>query len=372
MKKMIITLTIVIMAAAVLTGCKEKVSPGVKEVKREQVTGVAIESVTAAPLDEYYETSGTVKAKTVSMVSSRLMGTITSLKVKEGERVGAGQVLLTIDDSDVVQKVRGAQEGYLEAQKGAEAAQENKRLREITYQRYKKIYDEKALSKQELDQIETQKKVADLDYDRATAAVKRVEAGVNEAKVFHGFSSVKSPVSGVVTEKKAEVGSMAVPGMPLITVEDNSAYRLEINADEKISGKIRPGMEVKVFIESLSKEITGVVTDVVQAIDPMSRSFLVKIALKDAALRSGLYAKVSIPIGKKDMVAVPKSAIVEKGQLTGIYTVDTSNIITYRLVRTGKIYGDKVEILSGLHVGDKVIISGVERAIDGGIAASKQ
>jgi len=372
MKKIFISVLVMMIAAAGLTGCKEKVGPGVRDIKRAQVTGISIGPVISEPLDDYYETSGTVKARTVSLVSSRLMGTITSVRVKEGDRVGTGQVLLTLDDSDVLQKVRGAQEGYIEAQKGAEAAQENKRLREITYQRYKKIYEEKALTRQELDQIETQKKVADLDYDRAAAAVRRVEAGMNEARVFHSFSRVTSPVSGIVTEKKAEVGSMAVPGMPLITVEDNSGYRLEINADEKISGKIRPGMEVNVFIESLNKEIKGSVTDVVQAIDPASRSFLVKISLKDEGLRSGLYAKVAIPIGKKDTLAIPRGAIVEKGQLTGVYTVDATNVITYRLIRAGKSHGDRVEILSGLHAGDKVIISGVERAVDGGIAAAAQ
>ena len=355
-------------ALTALSGCREKVAPGVTEVKREQVTGITIQTVNPSAVDEFYETSGTIRAKTVSIVSSRQMGTITSIKVKEGDRVGAGQLLLTLDDSDVAQKVKGATEGYTEAQKGLEAAKENRNLKDITYQRYRKLYDEKALSKQELDQLETQKKVAELDFERAQAALRRVEAGLNEAKVYHGFSNIKSPVSGFVTEKKAEIGSMAVPGMPLITVEDNSSYRIEVNVDEKISGRLKTGMPASVFIDSLNKEVNGTITDVVRSVDPMSRTFLVKIALKAEGLSSGSYARVGIPIGKKDVIVVPKNAVVEKGQLTGVYMVDASNVITYRLVRPGKTYGDRVEILSGLNPNEKIIVAGVERAIDGGMA----
>jgi RND family efflux transporter MFP subunit len=304
------------------------------------------------------------------MVAARLMGTITSIRVKEGDRVGAGQLLLTIDDSDVVQKVKGANEGYNEALKGLAAAKENRDLREITYQRYKKLYDEKAMSKQELDQLETQNRVAALDYERAQASVRRVEAGLNEARVYHAYSNIKSPVNGIVTDKKAEIGSMAVPGTPLLSVEDNSAYRIEINVDEKMSGRFKPGMEASVFIDSLNKEVKATISDVVQSVDPVSRTFIVKITLKAEGLRSGLYARVAIPVGKKDVVVVPKNSVIEKGQLTGVYTVDASNVIKYRLVRPGKIYGDKVEILSGLNPKDRIIISGLEKAIDGGVLVS--
>lgn len=376
MNKIISILILFMISAAILTGCTDTVKPGVQAVTREQVSGIGLQTVALAPVDEFYETSGTVRARTVSTVASRTMGTITSVRAGEGDRVRAGQLLLTIDDSDTAMKVRGAAEGYNEALKALEAARENKTLKEITWQRYKRLYDEKALSRQELDQIETQKKVASLDYDRAQAAVNRVEAGVSEAKIYQGYSRITAPVSGMVTGKKAEIGSMAVPGMPLLTIEDTSAYRIEVNVDEKFSGMIRAGMEVKIGIESLAGDIKGEISDVVQAIDPGSRSFLVKIALKkegpaEKQIRSGLYARVSIPVGRKEVLSVPKGALVEKGQLTGVYTVDGANIITYRLVRTGKSHGGNIEVLTGLNPGDKVIVSGVQKAVDGGIAVAR-
>ena len=263
MKISIYTLLIIVMTGVVLTGCGDKVKPGVHEVKREQVTGVTIEVIKPAEVAEYFETTGTVRAKTISVIASRMMGTVTSLRVKEGDRVGAGQLLLTIDDSDVAQRVKAAE-------KGLEGAKQQQSLSDITYQRYKKLYDEKALTGQELDQIETQKKVSDIEYERAKAMLA-------EARIYQGFTRITSPASGVVTEKKIEMGSMAVPGAPLLTVEDNSAYRVEVNADEKLAGRVKTGMDVSVFIESLNRELAGKVTEVVPSIDPLSRSFLVKI-----------------------------------------------------------------------------------------------
>ncbi|MBI5639449.1 MAG: efflux RND transporter periplasmic adaptor subunit [Nitrospirae bacterium] len=360
---------------AALAGCTEKVKPGVAEVRRQQVTGVTIEVIRPAMVDDYFETSGTVKAKSVSTVSSRLMGSVKSMRVKEGDRVVAGQLLMLIDDSDMVQKVSGAYEGYKEAQKGLEAAREHRNLTDITYQRYKKLADEKALSGQELDQIETQKKIAELDYERAKAAAGRAEAGLNETKVYHNFTRIASPVSGIVTAKNIETGSMAVPGMPLFLVEDNSSYRIEVNCDEKLAGKVRPGMEAKVFIEALNKELKAGVSEVVPSVDTMSRSFLVRIAIKGEGLKdlkNGFYAKVLIPVDRKEVLLVPKKAVVEKGQLAGVYVVGDGSVISYRLVRTGRVYDDRTEILSGLNPDEKVIVEGMQKAVDGGIAVTQK
>ena len=170
-----------------------------------------------------------------------MMGTVTSLLVKEGDAVEKGQLLLTIDDSDVVQKVKAAEAGHREATKALESAKQNRELTDITYRRYRKMYEEKAISRQEMDQFETQKKVAGLEYERVQEMVNRAAAGLSEAKIYLGFTRVTSPVKGLVTEKKTEVGSMAVPGMPLLTVENTAAFHAEITVDESLSGKLKAG-----------------------------------------------------------------------------------------------------------------------------------
>ncbi len=344
---------IVFTALPLFGGCKNKTGPGTAQVKRPPVTGVEVSEVQTSQADDYYETSGTVKPKISSVVASRVMGTVTSLKVREGDWVRAGQLLITLDDRDMEQKVKAAG-------KAVEAADQNRSLMEVTLSRYQKLYDGRAVSRQEMDQIETQKKVAESEYERAGA-------GLAEAKVYHGFTRITSPISGIVTGKKIDVGSMAVPGVPLLTIEDASSFRIDLNVDEGMTGRLRTGMPVEIVIDSLPQTINAKVSEIVPAVDPMSRTFLVKVALKGSGLRSGLYARAMIPVGKKETILLPKKAIVEKGELTGAYIVGADNVVTYRLVRLGRKYNDSVEILSGITPGDRVITGGAEKAVDGGI-----
>lgn len=358
---------LILFSFLLFSGCKGKIKDGKVEVQRPSVTDVKVSEVMKSTVDEYYETSGTVRAKNIAVVSSRMMGEVTALNVKEGDSVRAGQTLLTVDDKDIAERVRAAEAGYREALKGLEAAKQNRELVNITYQRYKNLHDEKAISQQELDQIETQKKVSEIEYERAQEMVNRAKAGLSEAKVYHSFTRVTAPFSGVVTEKRIERGSMAVPGAPLLTIEDMSSYRIDVNIDERYSGLLKTGMPVDITIDSLGLQTNGTVSEVVPSIDPMSRTFLVKVNIKAPKLRSGLYAKIKIPVGKREAILSPLKAIVEKGQITGVYTVDERSIITFRPVRTGKTYGENIEILSGLSQGEKIITEGIERVVDGGI-----
>ncbi|MFO0754669.1 MAG: efflux RND transporter periplasmic adaptor subunit [Thermodesulfovibrionales bacterium] len=335
-----------------LGGCSDKVKPGSAEVKRQAVTGVTVTEVEPVEQDEYYEASGTVKARTVSVVASRIMGTVTSLKVHEGERVRAGQLLMTVDDRDIAQRVKAAE-------KALDAAKQQQSLADVTYQRYRKLHDEKAISLQEIDQVETQKKIADSEYEKAAALL-------DETRITRGFSRIGAPGPGVVVEKRIEVGSMAVPGTPLLVVEDTSSYRVETSLDESMSGRVRIGMPVDVVIDSLGRELKGRIAEITPSIDELSRTFPVKIEIKGAGLRTGQYAKVRVPSGRREALLVPDQAVVEKGQLTGVYVVEERGVIVYRLVRPGRTSNGMTEILSGLNPKDKVITGGVERAVDGG------
>lgn len=340
-------------ALLLLAGCKEKVKPGTAEINRKAVTGVSVTEVRQSEVNDYYETSGTVRAKTVSVISSRVMGTVTALMVKEGDRVNAGQTLMTIDDRDMAERVKAAD-------KTLEAAKLNKSLADTTYKRYKEIYDERALTQQEMDQIETQKKVAEAEYERAKAMLA-------EAQVSHGFAKITAPTSGIVTEKRIDRGSMATPGTPLLTIEDISSFRVDLNVDERLSGKLKIGTPVDIFIDSTGQQIKGKITELVPSIDSMSRTFLAKVDIGGTGLKNGLYARAKISVGTKQAIIIPKAALVEKGQLTGVYAVDEKGVVIYRLVRAGKEYDNNLEVLSGINPKDKIITDGVDRAADGGI-----
>lgn len=349
------------------SGCKEKIRPGSVEPKRKEVSGVTVATVVSSSVDALYETSGTVKAKNVGIISSRLMGTVKKIVVKEGDRVKAGDILIYIDDSDVAQKKAAAEAGYKEAQKALEVSRNNRSLAEVTWQRYAKLFEEKVISRQESDQIETQKKVADIEYERAQQAVERARAVQEEARVYYGFAKIRAPYAGLVTAKKIDEGSMAAPGVPLLVVEDTSRFKIEVPVDEKLYKNLSVGMEVDVLLESVKDTRRGNISKIAPAVDPSTRTFSVEILMSGAALKTGIFGKAFIPGDKKETILVPGKAVVEKGQLTGVYSVDSKEVISYRLVKTGKPYGGQIEVLSGLKNGDRIIVEGVEKAVDGGI-----
>ena len=166
---------------------------------------------------------------------------------------------------------------------------------------------------------------------------------------------------------------MAMAGMRLLSIEDTSRYRFEAEMDESFAGQITPGLDVEVEISSLKVKLPGNVSETVPAVVPRSRTFKIFIALPgEPNLQSGLYARVKIPVGQQELVMVPAEAVVSKGQLTGVYTVGSNRVITYRLVRPGRKYGGKTEILAGLKPGDTIITGNVSRVVDGAILQTEK
>jgi RND family efflux transporter MFP subunit len=364
MKKLLPVVAIIIV---LLISCKEKVRPASVEVKREPVTGVTLAAVPLREIDSYYETAGTTRAKATSVLGARTTGTVLSINVKEGNRVKAGQLLAVLDDSDAAQRVAAAESGYKEALKALDEAQQNRILADVTFKRYSNLSHEKVISQQEMDQIETQKRVADLSHERVGETVNRARAQLEEARINRSFTRINAPHEGVVIEKRIEQGSLATPGSPLFVLEDDSLFKIEAYVDERLAGKVKVGMPITILFAGESKAIAGTIGEIIQAVDPATRTFLVKAYLKGPSLRSGLYAKIRIAYGKKKALLIPAAAVVEKGVLTGVYVVDSQGIMTYRIMKTGQKYGDEIEVVSGIKPGERIAVAGLEHATDGGV-----
>ena len=339
-----------VLFALLLIGCQNKKE---EPVERPAISGVEIEPVAISTIDDVYDVTGTVRSSVTSLVASRVMGTVISLPVREGDAVRKGQLLLTIDDRDAVQRLHAAN-------MSVEAARQSQVLAETTWQRYKKLYEEEVVSRQEMDSIDTQKKVADADYHR-------VKAMADEAATYLSFTKVTAPLAGRITQRHIEAGSMAIPGMPLLVIEGGGGSYIEASIDAGMGPAIKTGMPVETEVDTEPRALTGIVKEVFPSVDPESRTFTVKIGFKDAQPRSGLFARVRIPVGKREAIVIPHEAMVRKGQLTGVYAVDDQGLVTYRLVRAGKLSAGGVEILSGLKPGDRIITAGVENVVDGGM-----
>jgi len=360
-----------ILLAAVVAGTMfvGACSPGheTKPLARPEVRGVEVRKVHITSVPEIYETTGIVVPRTSSTISSRVMGAVTSLPVKEGDKVRAGQVLLTIDDRDLRERVRAAEQAYNEAVHALESARNQQELADKTYERYRNLHDQKAVTTQELNNMAARSNQARHGVEQAEAMVKRTEASWEEAKIFLGFSRVTSSIDGIVTRKMTDVGSMASPGVPLLQLEDRASRLVEAGFEERMLERVREEMEVKVRVPSNAEETTGRIVEVIPTVDPHTRTFLVKIAVPGLQLRSGQYGTVRLESGSRELLLVPASAVVTRGQLTGVYRLGSDNLITYRLIRVGRRYGDMVQVLSGLTSGDAIITGNLDKAVDGGI-----
>lgn len=363
--------------------------------KPAPIPSVKIEKVVAAPIDNFYEASGTVRSKITSVVSSRIMGSIIAIRVSEGDRVRAGQTLIEIDGRDATAQLQRAQAAMRETENALEeiernlqaagsgkaAAEASLALAASTYNRYKALMERRSVSPQEFDEVQARYKIADAEAERATrmlsslvarknqalAKIDQAKADVANGQLYQSYGRVASPINGIVTAKQAEIGAMAAPGAPLLTVEDDSHYRLEASVEESQIRNIHVRDQVQVRIDSLGdEEVSGTVSEIAPAADPANRSNSVKIDLPARpALHSGSFGRARFPSGQKQAITIPQRAITERGQLVSVFVVDLSGTARLRLIKTGKAYGDRVEVLTGLSDGERIVVDRVEAVSDG-------
>jgi RND family efflux transporter MFP subunit len=353
----------VLLTLAGLAGCsgEQKQTATQPEVVRGRVT-----SARKANVPDYLEAVGTVRAAQSSQVASQMMGNILEIRVREGDRVRRGQALAVIDEAQPRAALDRATGAASAAQQEVQAAQSDFNLSQTTLKRYQDLYDKKSVSPQEFDEVKARAQSAQARYDMARAGAAQAQAALAQARTAFEYTRLRAPFDGIVTEKKADAGTLASPGMPLFTVEDPRRYRLEATVDEADISLVRIGRQTAVRIDALNDELAGKVVQIVPAADPATRSFMVKIDLPaDARLRSGFFGRARFVRGERTAVIVPQSAVVQRGQLQGVYVLDASRIAGLRYVTLGAPHGDQVEILSGLDGNEQIIDQAADRDLGG-------
>lgn len=329
------------------------------------VKGVTLAEMKSEAVPDLLEAVGTVRARNSALIAARIAGTVTALHVREGDRVARGKLLLTLEAAESAASAAGARAAVVEAERGVEEARARKRLAEATYERYQRLFAEQAVARQEFENRQAEREVALQGEARAEARLVQAREGARAAGTLAGYTRVTAPVSGLVTGKSVDLGMTVFPGTPLMTVEEEGGYRLEVAAPETLAGKVRPGDSVKVAVEGGAAPLEGRVAEVVPTVDPASRTFTVKVDVAAKGLRSGMYGRASFPAGTRTGLLVPKGAIVERGALTSVWVVGKDDIARMRLVKSGRTVGEKVEILAGLSGGERIVVGGAEKVVDG-------
>ena len=333
----------------------------------ETVSNVALLSVQAADVPDMVEAVGTLRAAQTSQLASQMMGNIVEIRVHEGDRIQRGQVLAVLDESQPRAALDRATAADLASQQGITAADSDLALAEATFKRYQTLYDKKSVSPQEFDEVKARYQGAQARRDMARAGQSQAKAALQQAHTALGYTRILAPFDGIVTEKKADVGMLASPGVPIFTVEDLRRYRLEATINETDLRYVRMGEQIAVVIDSVGdKEFKGRVVEIVPAADSASRSFLVKIEMpSDPALRSGLFGRAQFSRGERSSLLIPRTAVIERGQLQGIYVLDQNKIASLRYITLGKSSGAQVEVLAGLQAGETLIADPGSRELSG-------
>jgi membrane fusion protein, multidrug efflux system len=385
----------VILATLMLISCSRKSEP---EQSAAIVSGLKTETLQTSLVDDYYEAVGTVQSKNRSVVAAKVLGNIVALHVREGDTVRAGQVLIEIDNRDAgiqLQKTQAAmrevqdsleevERNIRAAESGRAAAQANETLAKTTFNRYETLFQRRSVSPQEFDEVRARYEVAKAESARADrllqaaaarqnqvrARTDQAKADIANARLYVGYSRIAAPIDGVVVSKQADVGYMATPGMPLLTIENSSRYQLYASVEESRLGTIHRNDQVHVVLEALGNtDLMGTVEEIVPVADPATRSYTVKIGLPnigETQLRSGLYGKARFITGQRKILSIPQSAITQQGQLIGVFVVDQSGVARLRFIKTGRGVGDRFEVLSGVNEGEE-IVSGIVSALRDGI-----
>lgn len=294
---------------------------------------------------------GTTAAAQTATVGTKLMSRVTEVLVREGDRVRKGDALVRLDSQDLAAKRRQAEAGVAETRSVLENAG-------LMLRRIQSLYDQKAAPKKALDDART-------GQARAQAAAQASEAALKELDATLAYGVVRAPFDGVVVKKMIEPGDMAAPGAPLLVVEDPSRIKVVARVSEGAFNAVRVGGAASVEIGD-SKRLPCVIDRVIPSADPSSRTFDVEAVLDnaDGQLRSGMFARLLIEAGERRAVLIPRSGLVIQGQLEGVFVAD-GEVARLRWVRTGRDYGDRVEVLSGLGSGERIAVSGLDRLKDG-------
>ncbi|MFQ9316523.1 efflux RND transporter periplasmic adaptor subunit [uncultured Dysgonomonas sp.] len=316
----------------------------------------------AQSTNEGFYLSGEITAKQTANISTRMMGYINKIYVKPGDKVASGQLLVSISSDDILAKKAQIQAMITEAEAAAKNAQRD-------YERFKTLRNQNSVSDKELENVA-------LQNTSMNAKVQMARQQMNEVNAMLSYTNIRAPFSGVVTQKMIDEGSMANPGMPILTIEQNGELQVIASIPENYIQYVKVGDVAKMELKSLGITIDGKVSELSPSAFRTGGQYSMKLAIdtKDKEnIRPGMYVNILIPnkTGENitSKIMLDKSSIIYRDQLTGVYVVDDQSQANLRWIRLGKTIGNQVEVLSGLSQNDK-IVSKAEGKLYNGVKVS--
>lgn len=324
--------------------------PGSSSGTRSRDSQVAVVRLVRRPV---FETAvGTVRAVHESAVGSKLLARVVEVRVKAGQAVSRDEVLVRLDDADLQARVK-------QAEASASAAYVARDMAETDYNRRQKLVASRAVSEEEFDR-------AAANLKTATAELERAQQSVREAKVLLDFATIRAPLTGIVIDKRVEVGDTVSPGAVLVSLYNPSRMQMVATVRESLASRLQVGQKLRGRLESLDHECEATVSEIVPEAQAASRSFQVKVTGPcPPGVYSGMFGRIFIPLGEEEVVSVPAAAVFHVGQLDMVEVLDSgtkgASPSHRRAVQLGRKFDADYEVLAGLRPGEQVILH------DGGI-----
>jgi len=308
--------------------------------------------------------AGSVEPSRRATPGSKILGRVDEAPVAEGERVAAGQLLARLESRDLQAAVRQAEAAVA----GAEARLESSRAQ---YARMTELQARGSATAKNLED-------ATSDWRSAEAGLEQAQASLAAARITQGYAELRSPLDGWVVAKEVEVGDMVQPGRALFTIEDLDPAKVTAEVPEGEVRGFAPGDRALVEVAAMGYRAEGRIERIVPSGDRLSRTFRFEVVLPnpEGTLKSGMFARVTLPrAATRPMLLVPRSAVVRRGGLKGVFVVDAdrsgmepvpgSGTARLRWLRTGETRGDEVAVLSGLEEGERYVVEPPAGLADG-------
>ena len=370
------------LAAGGLSACGR--ADHVPDLEAREAIAVTVVPVAAVDTAERLEAGGVVAALESASVSSRIVATIVSVRVKAGDRVRAGDVLVTLDARDVTAHASQARASAVAAEKaltqartGLSAAEAEHRLATAWQMRIAGLHARNSATDQERDEAEARLSAAaarlagaQAGIEGADANLASMRAGVGVATATESFATVRAPFDGLVTERLIDPGNLASPGIPLLRIESEGTRQVVVRVDEARAAYVRPGNRVSVLMDASGEPaddpgVDGVVAEVARAVGADQRAFTVKVTLPSTVTaRTGSFARVLFRGAPRRTLLVPAAAVRRHGQVSSVYVVQ-DGVARLRLIQVGVSSSEGIEVLAGLDAGESIVISPLQRLADG-------
>jgi len=289
-----------------------------------------------------YRAVGRIRSRDEIDVAARVLARVLEVRVRGGDAVKKGDLLVQLDDRDLGAGIQQAREAVASAQVALDLAEkERKRAEELAAQG--------VMTRQKLDQAVAGHRQAQANLAAAEQALRQIESNL-------AYTRIESPLDGIVAERLVDPGDLASPGRILLRLFDPQRLMIEVAIRESLASAVRVGAKVAVEVPAIAGNFEAEVREVVPAIDPASRTFLVKACLGEMPeLRPGMSAILRLTLGSEPAIFLPERAVRRTGQIA-YATVMQSGRPRRVLVRAAQPENGKVRVFSGLANGDQVAI----------------